>query len=245
MLILGGTAEARALAAALVTAGVDTLSSLAGRVADPTLPAGRVRIGGFGGVEGLASFLARDRVRVLVDATHPFATTISTHAVAAADLAGVPLLQLARPGWADHPDAAGWNWVPDHDAAALAAARLGRRPMLTTGRQTLPSYLALPAALVRLVEPADAAVPPGWTVVLDRGPYTAAGELTLMRAQRVDVLVTKDSGGSYTSAKLDAARALALPVVVVARPAAAASSGSATAVVADVGAAAAWVRGIL
>lgn len=220
VLVLGGSAEARALAAALVTAGFDVESSLAGRVSSPRLPVGRVRIGGFGGVDGLADYLLAHRITHVVDATHPFAAQMSAHAFQAARrIEGVKLLRLIRPGWADHRHAASWHWVPDLGAAAEAIERLGRRPFVTTGRQSVPFFLGVQAehVLLRVVDPMD---PPGptWTVHHDRGPYAPAAEKALMREHRVDVVVTKDSGGAYTSAKLDAAAELGVPVVVVSRP---------------------------
>ncbi|MGZ4438246.1 MAG: cobalt-precorrin-6A reductase [Nocardioides sp.] len=221
VLLLGGTAEARALAAELDAAGVDVVSSLAGRVRRPRLPVGSLRVGGFGGVEGLVAYLAADRVDAVVDATHPFAATISGNAAEACTLAGVPLLRLARPGWSTLPGAQGWHWVDDHDAAAQTAAALGSRVLLTTGRQSLDRFTAPLAAhdvLVRVVDPLPDDLPPGWRVLLDRGPYTVPGERALMAAHGTDVLVTKDSGGDHTRAKLDAAWMLGVETVVVRRP---------------------------
>ena len=219
VLILGGTAEARALAAALVHAGEDVLTSLAGRVRDPALPPGRVRVGGFGGVDGLATLLRSDKVTAVVDATHPFAARISANAVAAAEQAGVPLLRLERPGWADHPDADAWTWVPDAEAALAAADAYGH-PFLTTGRQSLATFLpwADRAVLARVVDPPEFAVPERWTLLTARGPYAYADEGRLMAGAGTDVLLTKDSGGTQTAAKLDAAGDLGIPVVVIARP---------------------------
>ncbi len=193
---------------------------MAGRVSQPRMPAGRIRIGGFGGAEGLADYLRADGVTHLVDATHPFAAGMRANAAHAAEASGVPLIRLARLGWAEHPDAGSWRWVASYDDAREAAASLGRRPFVTTGRQTLAHYASWTDrdVLVRVVELLDLAVPARWTVVLDRGPYRLAGELELLRAHGVDVLLTKDSGGAYTAAKLDAARELDVPVVVVARP---------------------------
>lgn len=222
VLILGGTAEARALATALVDAGWTVTSSLAGRVSRPRLPDGEVRIGGFGGAAGLTTYLRDEAVTHLVDATHPFAETMSRHAAEAAAATGVPLVRLARPGWSGHPDAATWTWVDSHEEAADEAARWSR-PFLTTGRQTLGGYAAhaglvgLPV-LVRVVEEVDEAVPRGWRIVRDRGPYSVDGEVALMREHGTDVVVTKDSGGDYTSAKLAAAAEVGARVVVVRRP---------------------------
>ncbi|QGN58141.1 cobalt-precorrin-6A reductase [Nostocoides sp. HKS02] len=221
VLVLGGTAEARALAHELQSREAAFLSSLAGRVQRPRLPVGEVRIGGFGGAEGLAAFIRERGVAAVVDATHPFAATMSANAARACALTRTPLVRLARPGWGDHPDAASWTWVGDHDEARTAAESLGERPFLTTGRQTLGHYAAWSGreVLVRVVERLDEPPPARWTVVLDRGPYAVEGELALLREHRIDVLLTKDSGGSYTAAKLDAARALGMPVVVIGRPA--------------------------
>ena len=220
ILILGGTSEARALAAELVRAGWDVLTSLAGRVGEPALPAGWVRIGGFGGVAGLAAFLRDEGITAMVDATHPFAVRIGANAAAAAEQTGVPLLRLERPGWADHPRAGRWTWAADADAARDAALPYDR-PFLTTGRQSLRTFLgwADRHALVRVVDPPEIDVPARWTVITARGPYSYADERRLMVDFGVDVLLTKDSGGSHTAAKLDAAGDLGIPVVVIARPA--------------------------
>lgn len=243
VLLLGGTSEARELAALLAGTDVDVVSSLAGRVARPRLPAGEVRIGGFGGVEGLRTWLREHRTDAVVDATHPFAEGMSAHAVAACTASGLPLLRLARPGWSDAPGADGWHWVDDHDEAAALAASLGRRPWLTVGRQPLDRFvgpLAEHRAVVRVVDPPEIEVPSPWTVFLDRGPYDLAGELGLIAEHGIDVLATKDSGGSYTWPKIAAADQLGVPVVVVRRSGA--KDGVET--VADVASAAQWIAGL-
>ncbi|WP_406005997.1 cobalt-precorrin-6A reductase [Streptomyces sp. NBC_00637] len=222
VLILGGTTEARRLAellAADAVPGLRVTTSLAGRVAAPRLPPGEVRVGGFGGAEGLAAWLGERRVDALVDATHPFASVIGRNAARAAADARVPLLALRRPGWVP---VAGDVW---HEAGSLAEAAgllpsLGRRVFLTTGRLGLAAFADLDDLwfLVRSVDPPEAPVPSRMEVVLDRGPFTLAGERELLRRHRVDVVVTKDSGGAATAPKLTAARAAGLPVVVVRRP---------------------------
>jgi precorrin-6A/cobalt-precorrin-6A reductase len=219
ILILGGTAEARQLAAALVTDGVEVISSLAGRVNAPSLPPGRIRIGGFGGADGLSAYLRQQQASALVDATHPFATTISQSAQQAASLTGTPLVRLERPGWREHPRSGSWTWVVDA-AAARAAAEGALRPFLTTGRQSLPDFLAWADrdVLIRLVDPPTEPLPQRWTLIMSRGPYGYAGERQILTEHAIDVLVTKDSGGAATVAKLDVAGDLAIPVVIIARP---------------------------
>jgi precorrin-6A/cobalt-precorrin-6A reductase len=219
ILILGGTAEARALAAALDAAGVAVTSSLAGRVANPRLPAGAVRIGGFGGPDALARWLTEHEVAAVVDATHPFAERISASAARAAPAAHVPLLRLERPSWRERPGDR-WTWVADLDEAAAAVPRLGRRVLLTTGRQGLASFAGVDGTwfLVRCVDPPGPPLPARHELLLDRGPYTVEGERALVERHAIDLVVTKDSGGTHTEAKLDVARERGLPVVVVRRP---------------------------
>ncbi|ROP46822.1 cobalt-precorrin-6A reductase [Streptomyces sp. PanSC9] len=221
VLILGGTTEARRLAAELAARpGVRVTTSLAGRVARPGALAGEVRTGGFGGAEGLADWLRAHRVDALVDATHPFAGTITANAARAAAATGVPAVVLRRPGWRAGPGD-DWTSVPSLDAAARALPRFGRRVFLSTGRLGLAAFAPLTDRhfVVRSVDPPGPPLPPDAEVILARGPFTVADETELLRAHRIDVLVTKDSGGEATSAKLKAARDLRLPVLVVRRPA--------------------------
>jgi precorrin-6A/cobalt-precorrin-6A reductase len=220
ILILGGTGEARELAAGLTAAGVGVVSSLAGRVRRPRLPDGPVRIGGFGGAAGLAGYLRDEAITAIVDATHPFAAAISANAAEAAARAGLPLLVLRRPPWPADPS---WQTVPDIGAAAAAVRDWpGESVFLTTGRRDLGAFADddRHRFLVRAVDPPDpdGPVPPRMTLLLDRGPYTPEGEAALMREHGVGLLVTKNSGGPMTAAKLQAARDLAVRVVVVERP---------------------------
>ena len=222
VLILGGTGEARDLARLLVEAGEDVVSSLAGAVREPRLPEGVTRVGGFGGVDGLTRYLLNQHISAVVDATHPFAARISANAVTACRQLETPLLRLARPGWSDHPASASWHWVEDHVMAAATAAALGQRILLTTGRQHLVELiprLRRHHVIARVVDDPAIALPQSWKVLRSRGPYSLVDERFLLQDNKIDVLVTKDSGGSYTAPKLDAAADLGVPVVVVRRPA--------------------------
>ncbi|BCY14230.1 precorrin-6A reductase [Actinoplanes sp. L3-i22] len=233
MLILGGTTEARELAR-LIAGEHRVISSLAGRTGTPRLPDGEVRVGGFGGVDGLAAFLAGERIDVLVDATHPFAATMSEHAVAAGGAAAVPLLILRRPGWTASP---GDDWHRVASVAEAAATLNRERVFLTTGRQTLRAFAGLDDCwfLARSVEPPEPPMPRRLEVLLARGPFTVEDERRLLAEHRIDVLVTKDSGGS--DAKLVAAREMAVPVLMIDRPGRPAAPTVPTAA-----AAAAWLR---
>ncbi|GHF32489.1 precorrin-6A reductase [Kitasatospora xanthocidica] len=227
VLILGGTTEGRALAARLTPeltaepapAAHRITSSLAGRTAQPRLPAGEVRIGGFGGPEGLADWLRAERVDAVVDATHPFAAGISRNAALAAAATGTPLLVLRRPGFT-RVDGDHWLPVPSLAAAAELLPRRGERVLLTIGRQGVAAFAHLDGVhfVSRSVDPPEPPLPPSFEVLLDRGPFTVQGEEALLRERAIDVLVTKDSGGAATAAKLTAARCLGLPVIVVQRP---------------------------
>jgi precorrin-6A/cobalt-precorrin-6A reductase len=220
VLLLGGTAEGRALATLLdAEPGVSVITSLAGRVADPILPDGEVRIGGFGGPAGLADWLRAHHIGAIVDATHPFAVGMTGSAGQASGDTGLPLLRLQRPAWvAEAADR--WTRVPSLAAAADALTGAPERVFLTTGRQGLAAFAPLHEHwfLVRSVNPPDPPVPARMLAVLDRGPFTVDGELALMRQHTIGVLVTKDSGGTAAAAKLAAARQLDLPVIMVDRP---------------------------
>lgn len=221
VLLLGGTTEARLLAETLAAEAPDlrVTSSLAGRVASPRGLPGQVRVGGFGGADGLARWLREHRVDALIDATHPFAETISFNAARAAALTHTPLLALRRPGWVP---VEGDEWHPAGsltEAAALLPG-LGRRVFLTTGRTGLAAFASLDELwfLVRCVDPPEGPRPRAMELLLERGPFGLDGERELLRRFRIDAVVTKDSGGAATAPKLVAAREAGLPVVVVRRP---------------------------
>jgi len=240
VLVLGGTAEARELAAALDRrADTRVISTLAGRIARPRLPAGEVRIGGFGGPEGLASYLAQESVGAVIDATHPFAQRMSASAHAACARATVPLLRLERPPFRRRPGD-DWRRVATLEQAAAAIPAAGRRVFLTTGRQGLGAFADIGGAffLVRCVDRPEAPLPADHVLLLDRGPFKLGGELALIDRHRIDLVITKDSGGEHTEAKLEAARRRGLPVIVVARPPRADSPAVAT-----VAEALAWLAG--
>ncbi|SIR89660.1 cobalt-precorrin-6A reductase [Williamsia sterculiae] len=220
VLILGGTGEARDLARQLTSGDRRVVSSLAGRVRDPALPQGDVRVGGFGGADGMARWLREHRVDAVVDATHPFAQQISENATVAAWITGVPLVVLRRPPWEPRSDDR-WSIVPDITAAASAVSERGDiRVFLTTGRRDLAVFADNDRAwfLIRVVDPPDVVLPRHSRVIRDRGPYRLPDERRLLIDNRIDVLVTKNSGGTLTEAKLDAARELGVPVIMVARP---------------------------
>jgi precorrin-6A/cobalt-precorrin-6A reductase len=221
ILVLGGTTEASALARRLSEdARFAVTLSLAGRTAAPDVPAVATRSGGFGGVEGLAQWISDSRTDALVDATHPFAARISANAVAAAHIAGVPLVSLVRMPWRQQ---AGDTWirVADVEAAVGALGDAPARVFLTIGRQEVGAFRAAPqhTYLVRAIEPPDAdALPPDAEVILQRGPFAETEETVLMRDHAVEIVVAKNSGAVATYAKIAAARALQLPVVMIDQP---------------------------
>ena len=226
LLILGGTGEAAELAQACASQipGLRTVSSLAGRTRNPNTPLGEVHIGGFGGAQGLASFMQQNGVDLLVDATHPFAAQISRHAALACATLEIPRLQLLRRPWhAEGNDR--WIDVSDMVAAAqqLATSFSGNdvRVFLSTGRQQLAAFAHLSDTwfLIRTVDPLDSPAPlVRCATVIGRGPFSVAKECTLLEQHRIQVLVSKNSGGQATYAKILAARSLALPVIMLRRP---------------------------
>ncbi|GAA4822406.1 cobalt-precorrin-6A reductase [Actinomycetospora corticicola] len=233
MLVLGGTAEARALADVLTARGHPVTTSLAGRTRDPRLPAGEIRSGGFGGAAGLATAL--EHTDLLVDATHPFAARMTDHAAQAAAATGTPWVVLRRPGWTEQPGDR-WHRVPTTGAAS---GELGHAQsvFLAIGRQGVHHFVHLDhVRLVRAIEPPDV-LPPHAHLILRRGPFALEDERALLAEHRIDTIVAKDSGGA-TEAKLIAAREAGLVVVLVDRPA---PPGGAV-VVEDVDSAVEWVE---
>lgn len=221
VLVLGGTQEARALAARVAVApDLDGVVSLAGRTSAPLAQELPTRIGGFGGVEGLMRYLAEERVARVVDATHPFAARISANARDACAALGLPLIALARAPWTPAPDDR-WIDAADNAAAARALGETPRRVFLTIGRQGVADFCAAPQHhyLLRVIDPPRAEdLPPRCEIVAARGPFALEDEIALLRDWRIDALVTKNSGGALTYAKIEAARTLGLDVVMIGRP---------------------------
>ncbi len=221
ILILGGTTEARQLAGKLADrADFSVTLSLAGRTESPVAQGVPVRVGGFGGVDGLATHLRDEQVDLLIDATHPYAARISANAAEAARQAGVPVLALRRPGW--EPMAGDrWTLVDDVAEAARALGAVPRRVFLALGRQEVGAFEAAPRHryLVRSVDPVDPPLcVPDADYVLARGPFREADEHALLVEHRIDAVVCKNSGGAATYAKIAAARALGIEVVMIRRP---------------------------
>lgn len=215
ILILGGTGEARQLAEALVGAGHEVVTTLAGRTAQPHLPDGEVRIGGFGGADGMIRYLREARIERIIDATHPFATEISTHADLAAAATSVPLLRLNRPAW----DGENWLEVPSV-AAAAAALPAGAQVLVTSGHRGLETLLARADCrfVVRLIEPPAFDLPAHASLLLRRPPHTETEEIELMWGARITHLISKNSGGGEIPGKLLAAQALNVTIIMIGRP---------------------------
>jgi len=242
VLILGGTTEGYALAEALAGhARWAPVSSLAGRTANPRPPAGEMRVGGFGGPEGLARWLAENGIAAVIDATHPFARQMGWNAATACDSTKVPLLRLERPKWVPGADDA-WTLVPDWDTAMSALNRLGaRRVLLALGRQEVAPFAALEDVwfLVRSVQAPDPMPPFAQAeLLLARGPFSLDSETALLSERSIDTIVCKNSGGA-TESKLAAARTLGVWVVMRDRP-----ERPNTATVASVAEAVAWLDGV-
>lgn len=218
ILILGGTRDAREAAAALTARGFAVVTSLAGVTEQPLLPAGELRVGGFGGVDGMSKYLVADAISVVVDATHPFAARISQHAHEACLRTGVPLLRLERPAWQPAPEDA-WTIVSSPEEAAMALPS-GARVLLTTGRKDLAHFFnrADISGIARMIEAPPLEPPPRWRVLRERPPFSVAGEASLLAANGITHLVSKNAGGSATEAKLTAARDAGIPVILIARP---------------------------
>ena len=242
LLLLGGTTEAYALASALAgDASIRTISSLAGRTTSPRLPQGDVRIGGFGGAEGLTTYLREEKIGAIVDATHPFSARMGWHAAAVADATRVKLLRLARPAWQAGPGDR-WTEVDDWDEAVTIVAHESRRALLAIGRQELEPFAAI-SNVFFLIRSVDAPEPmPGFAnaeLLLSRGPFDAASERALLEANKIDTIICKNSGGGVVDGKLKAACELGLRVVMKRRPA-----RHEVASVAYVDEAIAWVRAL-
>jgi precorrin-6A/cobalt-precorrin-6A reductase len=220
VLLLGGTTEAAAMARALAEAQVDAVYSYAGRTAERVAQPLPVRVGGFGGADGLARYLQAEGITHVVDATHPFAAQISRNAVQASAIAGKALIALEREPWvADAGDR--WTQVPDVAGAVAALGEARRQVFLAIGRQNLDTFAVAPQHqyLLRLVDPPDRPLPlQGSTAVIARGPFDVAGDRALMLAHRIEVVVAKNAGGTGARAKLIAARDLGLPVILIDRP---------------------------
>ena len=217
LLILGGTGEARKLADRLLADGHDVTSSLAGVTSKPAVPVGKVVSGGFGGVEGLVEFLKAEAIDLVVDATHPYAAVIGRSAVEACERQGIKLLRLEKPAWKAKP---GDLWYVAADVAeAVARVHSAARALLTIGRKDVELFSARTDinVIARMVEPPQFEVPDNWRIILAQPPFTARDEVQLMRVHDVTVLVSKNAGGP-NRAKLDAARELGLPVIMIKRP---------------------------
>jgi precorrin-6A/cobalt-precorrin-6A reductase len=220
VLILGGTSEASELAAQLATrADLTVISSLAGRVSEPRLPAGIVRVGGFGGVAGLISYLVDEDIELVIDATHPFASKISGSAELACHTLSVPLIALERPPW-EPKERDFWRCVPDVQAAASMVNHKCNRVLLAIGRQELGAFSNCDDAwfLVRAIDEPSERLPANSKLILKRGPFHLKDEMQMLRSESIGLIVSKNSGGAATYSKIEAARELQIPVVMIDRP---------------------------
>ena len=243
VLILGGTQEAFQLAEQLAElGGIDFISSLAGRTREPRRPKGAVRTGGFGGAEGLARYLRDERVTHLVNATHPFAERISANAIAAVEATGIPLMRLMRPAWVARDDDR-WMMARDAKEAADLCRREGGRIFLTLGSGEIAAFSNIRNAhfLVRMVDAPEQLPLSDYRTIIARGPFLLHDELTLLKEHHVSLVVAKNSGGDATYAKIEAARKMELPVIMIERPAIALDPRSPA--VAHVARVVAWLQG--
>lgn len=220
LLILGGTGDAAQLAARVSQIPeIEVVTSLAGRTQQPSAVTGEVRIGGFGGADGLAAFLRDRPIDLLIDATHPFADRISLNAAVAATKCQIPHLILVRPAW-EKTEGDRWIEVDSHAAAARVLSERSRRVFLTIGRQELGAFAGLDDLwfLMRAIDPpATETLIPNGKLLLAKGPFSLASELQLLREYNIDTVVSKNSGGDATYAKIVAAREVGIPVVMVQR----------------------------
>lgn len=220
LLILGGTAEASALAEHVARAGLSAVYSYAGRVSHPAAQPLPMRIGGFGGVEGLAEYLRTTGVTHVIDATHPFAAGISRNAIAACALVDAPLIGLVRAPWAP-VDGDRWQRVSDIKSAVQAFDKPPERVFLAIGRQEVAAFAAQPqhTYLLRFVDKPDTPPPlPNHHILIARGPFDLTEDTALLKEHRIDLVVSKNAGGMGARAKIDAARGLGLPVLMIDRP---------------------------
>jgi precorrin-6A/cobalt-precorrin-6A reductase len=221
VLILGGMTEASELTRLLAAdPRFETTVSLAGRTANPKMQPVRMRTGGFGGTDGLAAWLEQEKINAVIDATHPYADQISANAVAACTRLDIPLASIVRPAWEPQP---GDNWltVANADAAADALGPEPRRVFLSLGRLELGAFANSPHHhyIARTIDPpGDVTLPPDIRLLIGRGPFDREAETTLLGHERIDVIISKNSGGAATYGKIEAARSLAIPVVMMARP---------------------------
>jgi precorrin-6A/cobalt-precorrin-6A reductase len=223
LLILGGTGEAVQLAQAVTDRfpGLPVVNSLAGRTSNPIRPPGEVRVGGFGGTEGLARYLVENRVSLLINATHPYAVEISRNALEARNGANLPLLRLLRPAWRKE-EADIWINTASAEAGAPICRSTGRKIFLSLGTKDIAAFTSLPQCrfLVRMVDAPREPLPlQRYEVIAARGPFSLADERHLLMEHGIDLIVTKNSGGTATYAKIAAARELRIPVVMIDRPA--------------------------
>ncbi len=217
ILILGGTAEASKLASQLEALPVEAITSLAGRTANPAPISGKLRIGGFGGTEGLANYLTTEKVDLLIDATHPYATRISHNALVAADMANIPLLRLERPAWEKE---SGDNWIEvENEAQAATLIPAGERVLLALGRQHIKPFADHGDVhfIIRMIDPPEVSLPHDCEIVLAK-PGNYESEKQFLSGRKIGLIVSRNSGGSISYAKIEAARDLALPVLMIARP---------------------------